>query len=205
MKNQDIIPTIDNLLKDIDGIIHGLNEKGADLFSEGKYEQARALLNKVESITSFRGKILCLKDDWKALNVPLIHKISTTDKTYEILPAQTKPLKKGLKTAYDEFRYPILETLVRLDGAGRVRDVLRIVEEIIAGQLNIYDYLPLSSNPNSVRWKNTAQWERYNMVQDGLLASDSKRGVWEITEAGRDALRKAKDHSDMQRNLFSNK
>ncbi len=200
MKNQNLLPTIKALLDEIDAVISGLNEEGARLFSEGKYDQARALLNKVEGITGYRGKVLCLKDDWKALRVPALEKPS--GKGEAGARSRSGPLKPGLKTSYEDFRYPILEALVRLDGAGRVREVFRIVGEIMADQLNIYDYQPLPSDPDSVRWKNTVSWERYNMVQDGLLADDSPRGVWEITDAGREALKHAKDNPDIQRRLF---
>jgi hypothetical protein len=200
MKEQDVIPTITNLLDEIDAVISALNEEGARLFSEGKYDQARALLNKVEGITGFRGKVLCLKDDWKALRVPALEKRSGGGEVGA--RSRSGPLKSGLKTTPEEFRYPILEALVRLDGAGRVRDVVRIVEEIMADQLNIYDYQPLPSDPDSVRWKNTVHWERYNMVQDGLLLDNSPRGVWEITDAGRQALKHAKNNPDIQRRLF---
>jgi hypothetical protein len=200
MKEQDVIPTITNLLDEIDAVISALNEEGSRLFSEGKYDQARALLNKVEGITGFRGKVLCLKDDWKALRVPALEKRAGGGEVGT--RSRSGPLKPGLKTTPEEFRYPILEALVRLDGAGRVRDVVRIVQEIMADQLNIYDYQPLPSDPDSVRWKNTVHWERYNMVQDGLLADASPRGVWEITDAGRQALKHAKNNPDMQRKLF---
>ncbi len=200
MEEQDIIPTIDMLLDKIDAVISALNEEGARLFSEGKYDHARALLNKVEGITGFRGKVLCLKDDWKSLRVPALEKRAGVGEGSA--RSRSGPLKPGLKTTPEEFRYPILEALVRLDGAGRVRDVVRIVEEIMADQLNIYDYQPLPSDPDSVRWKNTVHWERYNMVQDGLLADDSPRGVWEITDAGRQALKHAKNNPDIQRRLF---
>jgi len=200
MKEQDVIPTITNLLDEIDTLISALNEEGARLFSEGKYDQARALLNKVEGITGFRGKVLCLKDDWKALRVPALEKRPGGGEGGA--RSRSGPLKPGLKTTPEEFRYPILEALVRLDGAGRVRDVVRIVEEIMADQLNIYDYQPLPSDPDSVRWKNTVHWDRYNMVQDGLLLDNSPRGVWEITNAGRQALKHAKNNPDIQRRLF---
>jgi len=39
-----------------------------------------------------------------------------------------------------------------------------------------------------VRWRNTAQWCRHTMVQEGLLKRDSPHGIWEITEKGRQAL-----------------
>ncbi len=79
------------------------------------------------------------------------------------------------------------------------------MEEILSGQLNKYDYQALPSDNNSVRWKNTASWERYKMVQEGLLEADSQRGIWEITDAGRDTLKNAKESIDPQRNLFSGK
>jgi len=203
MKEKDVIPEIDALLDEIDAVISALNEQGAQLFSEGKYDRARALLNKVESIMGFRGKVLCLKDDWKALRVPPAVKGTAKGKDEPDAHARPIPLKPGLRTSPEDFRYPVLEALVRLGGASRVRDVFQVIEEIMSDQLNIYDYHPLPSDPNSVRWKNTVSWARYEMVQEGLLADDSPRGHWEITDAGREALKHAKDNPDLQRKLFS--
>jgi restriction system protein len=47
--------------------------------------------------------------------------------------------------------------------------------------LKSVDYEKLPSGVK-IRWQNTAQWERYKMVQDGLLRSDSPKGIWEITK-----------------------
>ena len=33
-------------------------------------------------------------------------------------------------------------------------------------------------------WRNRVGWARYRLVEDGLLRSDSPRGVWELTEEG---------------------
>jgi len=204
MKAKDVVPNIDSLLEAVDSVILGLNEAGAQLFKQGKYDQARALLAKVESISGFRGKVLCLEDDWKALDVPIIKKRSHPSKK-KAASGPSKPLPKGLKTSHEDFCFPVLEALDRLGGSGNIQDVLRIVEEILSGQLNKYDYQALPSDSNSVRWKNTASWERYKMVQEGLLAADSQRGVWEITDAGRDTLKHARETIDPQRKLFSGK
>ncbi|MCK4316500.1 MAG: winged helix-turn-helix domain-containing protein [Anaerolineae bacterium] len=51
-------------------------------------------------------------------------------------------------------------------------------------QLNEYDRSPLPSTPDSPRWRNTAQWARNGMVKEGLMASDSPRRIWEITDEG---------------------
>ncbi len=204
MHKREVIPAIKGLLEEVDQVILRLNEKGAQLFKAGKYDQARALLAKAESVSGFRGKVLCLEDNWKALSVPPTKRSSASLAKEERVQI-SQPLMPGLKTPYDDFRYPILEALIRLGGAGRVREVLSLVEEILSDQLNHYDYQSLPSDPNSVRWKNSASWERYNMVQDGLLAPDSQRGIWEITEVGREALMKAKKSTDLQRKLFSGK
>jgi hypothetical protein len=166
MEEQDIIPTIDILLVEIDAVIAALNDQGAHLFSEGKYDQARALLNKVEGITGFRGKVLCLKSDWKSLRVPAVVKGALKDMGDAGARVRSRPLKPGLKTPPDAFRYPILEALDRLEGAGRVRDVFRVLEEILSEQLNTYPCprtripcdggLPLTGR--AMRWSGRGCW-----------------------------------------------
>lgn len=204
MNTKDVVTNIESLLETVDAVILGLNETGAQLFKEGKYNQARALLAKVESISGFRGRVLCLEDEWKALDVPIITKVSKRG-AKKVTAARSKPLPRGLKTSYEEFRYPILEALDRLGGTGNIREVLRIVEEILSEQLNKYDYQALPSDSKSIRWKNTASWERHKMVEEGLLSAGSPRGIWEITDAGYEELKHAKETPDLQRKLFSKK
>jgi len=55
----------------------------------------------------------------------------------------------------------------------------------MASTLKKVDDQPLTSDPKMPRWRNAAQWARNAMVNEGLLASDSPRGVWEVTAAGR--------------------
>ena len=31
-------------------------------------------------------------------------------------------------------------------------------------------------------WQNNAKWERFRMTKEGILCSDSPRGIWELTE-----------------------
>ena len=201
MAEQSVVPLFDKLLAEIEAQITTLNEEGGRLFSEGEYDRARALLDRVESITGFRGKVICLRDEWKLINSPTGQKESTSN--LEEKRAKSKFYKAGSGTSSADFRYPILEALVRLGGSGSVQEVLAIVGEIMAEDLNIHDFHPLPSKPDSVRWKNTAQWERYKMVQDGLLASDSERGIWEITETGLEVLDNAGEQTGQQPKLIS--
>ncbi|MFO7166894.1 MAG: winged helix-turn-helix domain-containing protein [Chloroflexota bacterium] len=55
-------------------------------------------------------------------------------------------------------------------------------------RLTEVDYQPLNSDPSESRWRNAAQWARNAMVKEGLLKTDSPRGIWEISESGRQRL-----------------
>jgi hypothetical protein len=69
-----------------------------------------------------------------------------------------------------------------------VQEVLKIVEEMMADQLNKYDYQSIPSNPKIIRWENNAQWARVKLIEQRYMASDSPRGIWEITDAGRERV-----------------
>ncbi len=91
-------------------------------------------------------------------------------------------------TAHREFRRPILEALAELGGEGRVTEVLDRVGKRMKEILRPGDYENVSGG--EIRWRNAARFERENMKGEGLLKSDSPRGYWQITENGRNYLRK---------------
>ncbi len=88
------------------------------------------------------------------------------------------------RTLQSAFREPILRVLLQLGGGGRVGYVLDEVGAEMNDILNEIDKRRLESG-NDVRWRNAAQWERAVMVKEGLLSSESPRGMWELTENGR--------------------
>lgn len=67
--------------------------------------------------------------------------------------------------------------------------VLDRVLESMKEVLRDVDYEPLASDPEMPRWRNAAQWARHSMVKEGLLRSNSPRGVWEISDRGVEFLR----------------
>lgn len=77
----------------------------------------------------------------------------------------------------------ILSVLVGLGGAAAGEDVIDRVGQKLENVLTPADRERLSSGVE-VRWRNRAQWQRYNMGREGLLKRDSPRGIWEITEEG---------------------
>ena len=50
-------------------------------------------------------------------------------------------------------------------------------------QLNTYD-LDTFADGKTIRWRNTAQWARNTLREEGLIRDDTPRGIW-ASEAGR--------------------
>ena len=99
-----------------------------------------------------------------------------------------KKLRKGLKTPQQAYRQPILEALSELGGSAYVGDVLQMVEKKMKPVLNEIDYQKLPSGVD-IRWHNTAMWERFKLVKEGLLKSESPNGIWELSDKGLQELR----------------
>jgi hypothetical protein len=98
-------------------------------------------------------------------------------------------LANGLRSPESAFVLPILRALMDLGGSAPMQQVLERVGIAMQGQLRDVDHLSLKSDPAHPRWNNTAQWARNTMVAEGLLKNNSPRGIWELTEAGRDRIR----------------
>ena len=101
-------------------------------------------------------------------------------------------LARGLKTPQEAYRTPILQTIYELGGSAYVKDIIEILEGKMKPILVDVDYQKLSSS-NSIRWQNTAQWERFVLKTEGLLKSDSPPGVWELSSKGVQELERARD------------
>lgn len=180
MEQNEVAIAFDIVLEEIENAIAALNQQGAEAFQNGKYDVARGLMEKGSQMAAFRTKVNDLQKEW--LN---IFATVTPPKTLRRSRKVAERLKRGLRTPGDAFRVPILQSLTELGGSGAMADVLDRVEAKMRNQLNAYDRSTLPSDPTQTRWRNTAQWARNAMVREGLMSSDSPRGIWEITEAGR--------------------
>jgi negative regulator of replication initiation len=89
---------------------------------------------------------------------------------------------RGMKTPERAFREPILRALYELGGSGQISEILEKVYVLIRDKLKEVDHQRLASG--EIRWRNTAQWERYNMVNEGLIKKNSPIGTWELTAKG---------------------
>jgi restriction system protein len=81
-----------------------------------------------------------------------------------------------------QFFSPVIEALKELGGSGRPSEV----REVIAKQLNISetDRTELLDG-GAPRFDNQVAWARFYLVKEGLVDS-SKRGVWSLSDRGRE-------------------
>jgi restriction system protein len=146
---------------------------------EMEQERQRNLLNA-------RNQLEVLRDLWPKLVGE--RKVAKKPKPVKKPRARRRKLKRGQKTPQEAYVVPILHALKELGGSGTVEQVLDRVGALMLGTLKEPD-LELLPSGKQIRWRNTAQWARQWMVEEELLAGDSPRGTWEITEAGRAYLR----------------
>lgn len=97
-----------------------------------------------------------------------------------------KRAAKGTILSEDAYEIPLLEVLA--EGGGRVptREAIEALGRKLDGRLQPKDREELSSG--KVRWHNRAQFVRLRLVEAGDLIDDSPRGIWEISDQGRERL-----------------
>ena len=137
---------------------------------------------------AFRDAIAALRKEWDAISgAPAVE-----DEEAQAERRNLGRLRKGLRTPEAAYYLPILKALVELGGSAKMQAVLDKVYQAMKPVLKDVDHEPLASDPDMPRWRNSAQWARNTMRQEGLLKDDSPHGIWEITEAGRARIKEGK-------------
>ena len=178
MDKNEVNTAFEILLEEIEEVFNMISTEGEEAFKAQDFDKARTLIEYGERLKYFREKVKTLQREWQTI---FSDRIPTRGQKKQV----KEGFKKRLRTPEEQFVIPILESIIELGGKAEIRDVLKLVHSKMKGILNSYDYEPLPSNPEQKRWENTAQWARNTMVNEGLLAKDSPRGIWEITEKGR--------------------
>lgn len=89
-------------------------------------------------------------------------------------------MNKDLFTPQEAFEIPVLKILIELGARGAQQEVLKHLEN----EVNLLDgdWQPMRSG--RIRWHSNVSWTKYRLVKKGEVDSP-KRGVWLITEKGR--------------------
>lgn len=94
-----------------------------------------------------------------------------------------------MSLVFFDYEIPVLKALVKLGGSVKTRNVYPVVEEIMLPSLKNHpeEYGHYKAQTDII-WKNKTQWAREYLKRKRQL-DGSVRGVWTITEAGRERLR----------------
>jgi len=204
MEGGEVSELFKALLDKLNDLLLSIRKDAMHIIQEGNYAKAQEYIILAQQVERFIAEMHVKYQEWHMLsNKPMLHQKSTAltkNEPYERINNITSQVKyklpRGLRTPEQAYRIPILKALVELGGEAPMQEVLKKVYEQMKTILKPVDLEPLPSDPKkNPRWKNTAMWERFNMVRDGLLRGDSPRGIWAITERGREYLYYHKEYS----------
>lgn len=86
----------------------------------------------------------------------------------------------------EKYELPLLKALADAGGQAPYRDVVEAVGRELKDQLMPADFEYLNSG--AIRWQSRLQFVRLRLIERGYLDKNAPRGVWAITDTGRDAL-----------------
>jgi len=90
--------------------------------------------------------------------------------------------RSGLpKTDKETLRNLILTTLKKHGGRSVAIELVKDIEEQLEGKFLPGD-LEMRMDGSTIAWKNNLNWQRFFMVKEGILKSNSPRGIWELKE-----------------------
>ena len=96
---------------------------------------------------------------------------------------------KGSMLPEESYELPLLTALQELGGRAPTSEVIDRVGELLEGELTAVDRETVSSG--DTRWRNRTQFIRLSLIKKGEMKEGSPRGLWEISERGRERLRGA--------------
>lgn len=90
----------------------------------------------------------------------------------------------------EEYDIPLLAVIDERGGSAPARQVIDALGKRLGARLTPLDRERLASG--GVRWENRAQFVRLRLVEAGLLAKNTPRGTWSLTDLGRAKLAESK-------------
>ena len=109
----------------------------------------------------------------------------------KVSPETEKQFRSQPHTSSKDFRIPILQALVNLDGRARRIDVFEELEKIMGDRLSENDKQRLPSKSSLTRWQKNAQRACNELLDEGLITAITEKGIWIITEEGRSYLERS--------------
>ena len=181
----NIIEVFDLLIEEIEGLLTLKRDEGAKAYRDGKID----VFQEVDKVVQFLEGLQESVNELRDTTVSFFQMPVGVSKKRADVPKKVRRRRASLDaTPKDRYRPLILEILSELGGKAPSKVVERKVEERMQGHFRPDDLRPLDSG--EIRWRKRLHWCRHYMVEDGLLRKDSPRGIWEMTDLGRQELQR---------------
>jgi restriction system protein len=112
-------------------------------------------------------------------------------------PSETAASARALTTpgaSCSRYELPLLRVLVGAGGQGPSREIIDGVGRELKDHLTPLDLDSLPSG--GVRWQNRIQFVRLRLIERGLMERDTPRGIWAISDRGREYLARVAEGPD---------
>jgi hypothetical protein len=132
----------------------------------------------------------------------LLGMVSASKSSCAPLPSPEPPVRParaqtGELLPMAEYELPVLRAVSQAGGSAWRVEVRDAVEAALADRLTALDRAPLQSG--QVRWENRLGFARLRLIERGHLRSDSRRGLWELTDAGIEELGRLEAEEEQKR------
>ncbi|MBN1901395.1 winged helix-turn-helix domain-containing protein [Candidatus Sumerlaeota bacterium] len=184
---RDALEWFDELIHEIRKAVDMTRGAASNAVLKSNDNEARLLIEQAEAMEKCGKQVETLRKEWASIKKISLPRKYVRKKSGALSGSR---LKKGQRTPEKEFVLPILRVLESMGGGGKVKDILTKVHQEMKGKLKPIDITPLTKD-GKPRWFNTGQWARNSMVNEGLMKKNSPRGIWEISDKGRESLKKA--------------
>jgi hypothetical protein len=88
-----------------------------------------------------------------------------------------------------EYELPMLRYLAEQGGRAPASEVVEAIGIALKDRFTPTDLEPLDSG--DIRWRSRTQFVRLKLIREGTMTKDAPRGVWEITDLGRERVQEA--------------
>jgi hypothetical protein len=173
------IAAMEAQLREISKAIDNLDKAGVaipDALRAEKTRLAAALAMQAEATQA----LSLLTDELDDIVKNLKSRLGNGEQIAERKPRAKR--SKSPKTGKDILQTLIVEALEKLGGSAHKNDVLKYMQQKLEGKLLPGD-LEWRDSAKEYAWQNNACWERFRLIEKGILKSGSPRGIWELSEA----------------------
>jgi prefoldin subunit 5 len=117
-----------------------------------------------------------LRGELESLQAEIQNQVPASDQ--DAKPRCKRTRSNSPRTDKQVLREFLLKSLKAHGGRASIHDALKWMQEHLQSRFLPGDLEIRSSG--EVVWENNTCWERYSLVQEGILKNDSPRGVWEL-------------------------